>query len=140
MIDGVDLRLTGAPAAWYAGLRRSDNHGFVQWLGPFGSLWEVARAVADQDPAALPHARDEDCSVDADGECSGCGAWHVDACATCEGQAYHRVTCPVAREQGAGPSQDVAPDRAGDTSSPRPCACSSLTAGEGCPQHALACE
>lgn len=41
------------------------------------------------------HRRDEDCDVDEDGFCRGCGVAHWETCGTCGGRGFHRSeTCP----------------------------------------------
>jgi hypothetical protein len=46
-----------------------------------------------QTTTTTEHAKDSDCTLDADGSCIVCGVCHGDACPECGGHGFHRDDC-----------------------------------------------
>lgn len=58
------------------------------------------------------HTRDEDCTLDEDGTCTGCGVSHADeGCAICGGRGFHRVGCDLGDHDS--PAEQAAAARVG---------------------------
>lgn len=39
------------------------------------------------------HMKDDDCTVDADGQCAVCGVSHTATCPECGGRGFHKANC-----------------------------------------------
>lgn len=64
------------------------------------------------------HNQDSDCTVDADGNCDGCGVWHGAPCPECRGTGYHKPGCVESDATGTAipaynPAAESAAERQG---------------------------